>query len=86
MLPGLFDDRGGGAGLARTDLSGRSESCSIGTGERVAERVGELDDGGIGRDTKDDVGWGVCERDMESPWVDAWEVAETTDVSLILGV
>jgi hypothetical protein len=60
VLPGRFDDRGGGAGLAREDFDWRSESCrrttpSTGAGERVAERVGVLDAGGIGRDTGEDV-------------------------------
>lgn len=92
MLPGRFDERGGGAGLSRTDLGGRSESCNCmtwrtGIGERVVERAGESGSeevkgmGGVEEDTMDDVDLDVCEREKEG----AWKVAETTLVSSVWG-
>lgn len=82
MLPGRFDDRGGGAGLAR-EIFGVTGSAGI--GERVAEKAGESGVEGIEMDERDDVGWGIREREMEGPRVGAWKVAEITEVSLIWG-
>lgn len=96
MLPGRFDERGGGAGLSRVDLDERSESCIGMTGrrgirERVVGRAGESGADGIGgmggveEDTKDDVDCGVCEREMDDPREGVWKVAETMQVSLVWG-
>lgn len=98
MFPGRSDERGGGAGLSRTDFDEGSESCICLTGrrgveERVVGRAGESGVGGIGiggmggveEDTKDNVDCGVCEREMEGAREGAWKVAETTQVSLVWG-
>jgi hypothetical protein len=79
VLPGRFDDRGGGAGLAR-EIFGVTGSAGI--GERVTERAGGSGVEGIERD---DVGWGVREREMEGPRVGARKVVEITEVSLMWG-
>jgi hypothetical protein len=93
VLPGRFDERGGGAGLSRVNLDERSESCICMTGrrERVVGRAGESGTDGIGgmggveEDTKDDMDCGVCGREMEDPREGVWKVAETTQVSLVWG-